>query len=103
MKDEAQKPRPSGRGAVTEVRFDTYRSEEPGPKQWVTILQVMEPDKEGKLATGICMNFWGPTERDSMHVGLAWWNGEVERARARENAILDKQKRLAEYREAKQV
>jgi hypothetical protein len=88
---------------MSEVRFDTYRSEEPGPRQWVAILQVLEPNKEGKLVPGVCMNFWGPTEHDSMAVGLGWWTGEVEKARAREKAILDKQKRLAEYRQGKQA
>lgn len=88
---------------MTEVRFDTYRSEEPGPKQWVAILQVMEPDKDGKLVSGVCMNFWGPTEHDSMALARAWWGGEVEKARAREAAILASRKRIAERVEAKRV
>lgn len=68
------------------MRIETFSRPEPGPRQWVAILEVLEPDKNEKTRVVACMNFWGASEIDSHRQALAWWESEVERARKREEA-----------------
>jgi hypothetical protein len=88
---------------MSTIRIDTYKSDVAGPRQWVAILQVVEPiQRDGTKLVGVsaCMNFWGPSEPSCRQRAHAWLGAEQDRARKAEIASQRRQERLREYRQA---
>ena len=68
------------------IRIETYSSPEPGPRQWVAVLEARVHDQAGKLSGPVCMNFWAGTRAAAKRAAEAFVESEQEKYRRLEEA-----------------